>query len=222
MKKKIALGVMLASLSVMAFGCGNSTLNMVEENMSEMTNVYYMGENDQFYCTLSSGQRETNYLMNGQCSDLTDFALLCIVPSENVAKNLIKANVKIDGVESEVELEINGLNNNYMVDLERQLSGDEVIEVTYDESTIKLENTSENFEINHLQALEIACEEMEDKIVAKKSFRNLNAECYLRILDKKANRFDGIFWCFTVLNVDGESYSIVISTEDGSVLAKSN
>ncbi len=222
MRKKIVLGFMLTLVVVSLFGCGMSTVGLVEENMSELTKVYYMAENDDFYCTLSSGVREKTYLMNGESSEVTDFALLTIVPNQNVSGSLIKANVKIDGVESEVELEINGLNHNFMVDLEKAFSGNEVVEVTYGGSSIALENVSQNFAVDYNKAIEIACQEMNEQITAKKKFSKLNAECYLRVLDKKANQFDSVFWCFTVLNVDNESYSVVISAEDGSVLAKTN
>ena len=108
-----------------------------------------------------------------------------------------------------------------MVDLERKLSGNEIVEVVYKDSAMTLSNLSQAFEINATEAIEIARDQLRDKIVLKKNYRGLNAECYLRILDKKANNFDGIFWCFTVLNIDNESYSIIISTENGAVLAKS-
>jgi len=42
----------------------------------------------------------------------------------------------------------------------------------------------------------------------------------LKVLDKKANNFDNLFWCFTLLTNKNESYSVIISTVDGSVLAK--
>lgn len=221
MKKKILIIFMLFGLTVSLFGCSSSTLDLVKENMSEMTKIYYMGENDSFYCTLAIGEREQTYLMNGQTSEKTDFALLSIVPSQNAYSNLIKAKIVIDGIESEVELEINGLNHNYMVDLEKSLSGDEEIEVIFEDQPLKLENVSKNFGVDYLQGLEIASNEMEEQILLKKTYKNLNAECYLRILDKKANGFDGLFWCFTVMNIDNESYSIVFSAEDGKVLAKS-
>lgn len=221
MLKKVALGFMLTLVVVSLFGCGMSTMGLVEENMSELTKVYYMAENNDFYCTLSSGVREKNYLMNGESGEVTDFALLTIVPNQNVSGSLIKAHVKIDGVESEVELEINGLNHNFMVDLEKAFSGNEVVEVTYEGVGLVLENVSNDFSVDYNKAIEIACKEMNEQIVAKKKFSNLNAECYLRVLDKKANQFDSVFWCFTVLNVDNESYSIVLSAEDGTVLAKS-
>lgn len=221
MKKKIFLSLVFAFLIVGLFGCDVLTVGLIEENLSEATNVYYLGENDVFYCTLSSGEREDPYLMNGVSESKKDFSLLNITPIENTSNKVIHATIKIDGQQNDVELEINGLNTIYMVDLERKLSGNEIVEVVYKDSAMTLSNLSQAFEINATEAIEIARDQLRDKIVLKKNYRGLNAECYLRILDKKANNFDGIFWCFTVLNIDNESYSIIISTENGDVLAKS-
>ena len=221
MKKKILILSMLCFLSLSLFGCGASTQSLVESNLSEVTKIYYMGENDDFYCTLAVGERETTYLMNGHSTEKTEFALLSIVPTQNNYANLIKAKIIIDGQENQVELEINGLNHNYMVDLEKSFSGNEQIEVVFENSKLKLQNVSDDFGVDYLEAIEIASVEMKDQILQKKSYKNLNAECYLRILDKKANDFDGLFWCFTVLNVDNESFSMVFSAEDGEILAKS-
>lgn len=221
MKKKLLLGLMLICVGFSCLACGTTTKGLVMDNMSEMTKVYYFGENEDFYCSLSSGQREKEYSMDGKHRGEENFALLSLNLSESISSQLVKATVIIDGQSSEVELEINSISSAYLVDLERELSGSETIEVVYDGQSLILENLSKDFAVNYQQALDIACSEMEDKIVEKRSFNNLNAECYLRVLDKKANDFDNVFWCFSVLNCDNENYSIIISTVDGSVLAKS-
>ena len=109
----------------------------------------------------------------------------------------------------------------FISDLEKEFSGEEKIAITFNGKVLTLECLSKNFAIDSQKALEIASKELADKITMKKSFSKLNAECYLRVLDKKANKQDGVFWCFSVLNVDNENYSVIISTTDGKVLAKS-
>lgn len=222
MKKKFLLGFLVAILGVSLFGCGKSTLSLLQENISEWTKVYYMGECEAFYATLASGVREKEYLMNGKATENVDFALLTLSFVENPQNSVISVNVEIDGLNSAQELELNTLNNTYMVDLETQLSGSESVLVSYGGFSFQLSNLSKDFQIDDKKAMEIAASEMGDEITKKKSFNNLNAEVYLRVLDKKANNFDDVFWCLTVLNIDNESFSIVISTVDGSVLAKTN
>lgn len=212
---------MIAILCVTLFGCDKNTFKYVKSNMSELTTVYFFGENDNFSCSLFSGERESEYLLNGVSEKSVPFALLSLQLKENAESSIVKISLTVDGQASERELEINTLSGAYMVDLEMQLSGTETISINYDDSQVELECLSNNFGIDSGKALEIASRELEDKIVLKKTWTKLNAECYLRILDKNANDYDGTFWCFTVLNVDNENYSVVISTNDGSVLAKS-
>ncbi len=220
MKRKVLLGVLVTILGISLFGCGKSTLTLMQENASEWTKVYYLGECDEFYATISSGEREKDYLMNGRKAESVDFALLTLNFATSPQKSAINVDVNIDGTSSTQELELNTLNNTYMLDLEKQLTGEESVSVSYGGKTLELVNMSKDFKIDDKKAMEIACKEMEKEITKKKSFNNLNAEIYLRVLDKKANNFDDLFWCLTILNVDNESFSIVISTVDGTVLAK--
>ncbi len=220
MKKKIILGAMIALAGIALFGCA-STVDYVRENMSEWTKVYYYGAGENFYVTLSSGERESTYLVNGKSEENVGFALVSVVLNENEGQ-VIKATVSIDGEESLEELEINGLSTAYMVDLERELSGDEEIVITYNDESVTLTNLSENFSVSDEQAIEIATAELVEQITAMKSGVTLNSECYLRVLDKQANDFEEVFWCFTVVDINGQSSSVIISTTDGSVLAKTN
>lgn len=216
------LGGLLFSICLVFMGCGSSPYNQVMDNLSECTKVYYFGETEDFYCSLSSGMREDVYLLNGVSEKPVGFALMSFNFFESSPRQIVKLKVKINGEESEQELQINGVNSAYLVDLERELDGSEEIKINFEGQTLKLENISKNFTIGYQEALKIASEELSDKITAKKKLGKLNAECYLRVLDKNANNMDEQFWGFTVLNVDNESYSIVISTVDGSILAKSN
>lgn len=228
MKKKIfkmaafaiAAVAAVAVAGVALVSCGKTTLTRVKQNMSEWTTSYFYGKTENFSAALSSGQRENPYLLNGKSEKRVDFALLSITLQNATAAKIIKATVKIDGVESEKELEINGINPCFMVDLETRLSGSETIEVAYGGQSVKLENLSAGFKVNDEKALEIATKEIEDKILACKKGNVLNAECYLRVLDQDNNNFDKVFWCFSIINVKGESFSVIVSTEDGSVLAK--
>lgn len=223
MKKKgvfVTLSAIFVVLVCVLGGCGKSTLQFVKENMSEQTDVYYFGENDKFYCSISSGKREETYLMDGRSGKNVDFALVRFDLSTPRANKILKAKVSIDEVEKEVELEINSLEREYLCDLCQHLSGAEKISIEFEGQKQDLQNLSKDFSVDSEKALEIASKEMSDNILKVKSYNVLNAECYLSVMDKKANNFDQIYWCFTVLNVNNESFSIIISTKDGSVLAK--
>ena len=219
MKKKIALTLMLLCVCGLCFGCGKNTSSYVLDNLSEVTKVYYFGQCDDFYAVLSSGTREKEYLIDGKSGDCTEFALLSLKMAENLSVPAFSVKVKINGEVLECEVEQNGMY--YMYDLARELSGSENVEIIYENTTLSLVNISKDFGVDYVRAVEIASENLKDKITLLKHGQALNAECYLRVLDKKANNFDDFFWCFTVVNINNENFSIIISTTDGKVLAKS-
>lgn len=221
MKKKIFLASLVVLICACLTACGQDLKSLVKSNMSELTEVYYYQEGENFYCSISSGVREEDYLMDGHSGECVDFSLLAINLAEVRASKIIKVNVTVDGVTQEVEAEINSLKSSYLYDFEIKFTGKEQISVEFEGETLKLEPISNNFQISSDEALQIASVELEDKILLKKQFNNLNAEGYLRVLDKRANNFNGVFWCYTLLNKDGSSFSVIISTQDGSILAKS-
>lgn len=217
--KSFVLGVLL--LAFFGFlGCGTKTQDCVMENMSEMTKVFYFGENEKLYATLSVGEREKEYVMDGKSTSKVDFSLLSVIFFENQDKNVIHVSVSINNVSSTYELEYNSMANAYMVDLEKKLNGDEKVLIAYDGMSLELQNLSKDFGVDYEQAISIACIELKDKIEKEKQYNDLNGECYLKVMDKRGNNFKDFFWCFTILNNQNESFSIIISTVDGSVLAK--
>ncbi len=222
MKKKMFLMAFLVVLGSVLAGCESSMGRLVRQNLSECAKVYYYGENEDFYCTLSSGEREEAYFMDGRATGCVDYALLTVNFNQSKADNVVVAEISVDEEVLQVELELNMMNGGYMVDLERQLTGDEKISIKVADEVLQLKCLSNEFGVDWRQTLEIASQEMLEALSRKKVGGKLNCEIYLRILDKKANDMDEIFWCVTILNVDDENFSIVISTVDGAVLAKSN
>ncbi len=219
--RKGVIAVFLVFAFVGLSACGIDADKLVENNMAEVTNVYYYGEDDDCYVTLSVGEREEEYLLDGRCGQLTDFALLVLAFHNPVQQNVIKANVLIDDALVDVELELNENNGKFMCDMEKKFSGREKVEIEFDEKRIVLDAISNSFLIDSDKAIEIACQEFDQLLQPLTKSNKLLGEGYLRVLDKKANNFDGVFWCFTLLDRSGNSWSVIISTEDGSILAKS-
>ena len=224
MKKKIMFFSLFCSLLVTAValcGCGTNTLKIVKDNLSECTKVFYAGECDQFSATLSVGEREEDYMQNGKSENKVPFALLSLNLGQKPDEDKIIVRVTIGDETKSVLLELNEFNGLYMTDLQREMSGEESVSVSYDNTALTMENVSKTFGVDSENALEIACKEIGNLILKKRSGRVLNAECYLRVLDKKVNNLDGYFWVFTVVNNSGEDYSVIISAADGKVLIKS-
>lgn len=228
MKKILIFGLIvvvfvIGGFVVLANFFGKTTQQRVLENMSEWTKSYYYGEGENFSASISAGEREKDYVMNGKSGENVDFALLTLRPNEEMNAKVVKVDITIgEETISAQELELNAMNGTYMADIERSLTGEEAISVVFGEKTLTLENLSKNFGIDDKKAVEIGTQELETQITKCKHGTSLGAECYLRVLDKKENDFDELFWCFTVVNTEGENFSVVLSTVDGKILAKSD
>ena len=219
--KKVFIIVSVFLMMFVFTSCGKSDFEIVSANMSERTNVYYFGQNEKMCASLAYGEREKNYFMDGNSGDKIEFSLLTISFFDDVDYANINVMVSIDGVEFAQELEYVPSASGFMCDLQKTVSGSEKIEIKYENYAILIENISKKFGINSNKAIEIGCEEFKEKIEKLRKGSQFFGECYLKILDKRKNNFDNFFWCFTLLDENGNSFSVVISTVDGKILAKS-
>ena len=220
MFKKVLAMLSLVVVCLSVAGCGKTIQNYVEENMSEITNEYYQAENDNIYATLSVGTREKDYLYNGQSTESVNFMLLTLTFKNDMRDKVIHVQVKSGENTVSVEAELNNLSDAYMVDLVDTIVLGDMVEIVYENETLPLTKVSNDFQIDAQKAITIACENLSEKLEACKSYNNFNAECYLRVLNQKQNNFNELYWCFTCLNYEGESFSIIISTVDGEILAQ--
>ena len=221
MMKKLIVAFSLVFILFGVAGCGKTINNHVEENMSEITKDFYFGENDSFYATLSVGERESSYLYNGQSTESVEFALLTLTFKNGSSLNTVEV-VLNDGANSyDVELMSDDMSVDFMADIVNLFSFGEAFTLSYNNENVELTRISDEFGIDYQEALNIACENLKEELESCKIYNNFNAECYLRVLREKENNFDNLYWCFTCLNYEGESFSIVFSTVDGEILAKS-
>ncbi len=221
MFKKILVALSMVIVCLSVAGCGKTIENFVNDNMSEVTKTYYQGESDNFYATLSVGEREKDYIYNGQSTESVDFMLLTLTLKEDIRDKIIHVQVTSGENTVNVETEFNNLSNTYMVDLAGLIEIADSLTISYEGENLILLDVSKDFVIDYQKAINIACENLSDKLEACKSYNNFNAECYLRVLNQKQNNFEDLYWCFTCLNYEGESFSIIISTLDGEIMAQS-
>lgn len=220
MKRKVFVLTLILLVAIMFVGCGKTTKDFVLENMSELTKTFYYAENEELSVSLSSGQREINYAMDGRTSDKTDFALVSVKFSNPTSLQEINAKIDIGSEKLTKTLEYNPLNALFMCDLERFVGDGMNVSVEIDGKSLVLENLSKNFGVKWDEAIVIAVKNLHSEIEKERKFANLGAECYLKVMGKEVNNFDDFFWCFTIVNIKNENFSIIISTTDGSVLAK--
>lgn len=219
--KKIFVFVSILLTLFTFSACGKSDVEVVMANMSERTNVYFWGQNETMCASLAVGEREKNYCMDGESGENTAFSLLTISFLKENDLLSINVTILIDENQFEQEVEYIPTVASFVCDLQKNISGSEKIEIKYEKNAILLENLSKNFGVDSNKAIELGCKEFEKEIGEIRKGSRLLGECYLKILDKKKNNFEEFFWCFTLIDINGNNFSVVVSTVDGKTLAKS-
>lgn len=216
--KKLFFCFALLLLPLLFAGCNGQTLG-VEESMSEITNVYFQGFNGNDRASISVGLREEPYILNGYHGQDCEFSLIVLSISDNMEENVLNATLTINGEESQVELEFNPLANAYMQDLGYNLQPDDQVSLTYGNKIINFSNVSQDFAVSSEEAIDIAKMKLIDEISDLTNNGNFEGECYLKVLGESGSDFRQLFWAFSIVSRDGQTYNVIISASDGSVLA---
>ena len=211
MKKKILM--ILSSLAVVLFlftGCSDLSINNC---ISEITFTYFKGQDISYssvYASISVGEREEPYKMDGKHRKNVDFALINLT-LDDVNQNEVTATIEIDGTSSEVVLEFNPRTSSYMADLGYAISGDSTINLKVDNYSIDFSNISKDFKVDYNKALEIG-EKLLSENVANFSSGNFDGEIYLKLFTMEGS--DALYWIYTAVYEDGVTYNFAINVND--------
>ena len=211
MKKKILM--ILSSLAVVLFlftGCSDLSINNC---ISEITFTYFKGQDISYssvYASISVGEREEPYKMDGKHRKNVDFALINLT-LDDVNQNEVTATIEIDGTASEVVLEFNPRTSSYMADLGYAISGDSTVNLKVNDFSIDFSNISKDFKVDYNKALEIG-EKLLSENVTNFSSGNFDGEVYLKIFTMEES--DILYWIYSAVFQDGAIYNFAINVND--------
>lgn len=209
--KKYLIFMALLFVSFSFVGCGNRE---IEALMSEQTEIYFYGENNGNWCSISVGQRENSYIIDGVHTQNTAFSLVVFQPSSAIEGNVIEVELKVDEKEEKATLELNPLNMTYMADLGYALDENSAISLSFQGEEIVFENLSQNFEVDYKEAIRVGFEKVSEE---QDFYQNgvLSAEGYLKILDGSLFGGEGLYWCFSLIGKEEVSKNVLINVNDG-------
>lgn len=215
MKKNIFI-LLVLMIPFLLTGCNKETT--LENNMSEITKIYFTAQTDKASANISVGEREEFYIIDGKHGKNLDFSLISLKFENLLPENQIEVKVNINNVSTNVLLELNPANHYYMADLGYKLNENDNISLNYKDITLNFENVSQDFEVDYNQALKIAKEELGDNINNYYQNSQFKGEGYLRILAGQDEENQGLFWVLTIVGENGQKNDIVISVIDGKVI----
>lgn len=216
MKKVIAL-LFIMCLPLMLAGCGKQKFEL-KNYMSEITYNYYQGENDIFNASVSVGQREIDYNVDGRHSANCDFSLVEVKFLNQKEDLKLQATISVNNKDYPLELEFVPLRNTYMGDLGFAIEDGSNVSIKIDEQTLQLKEVSKDFSIDSAQALSSASLQLIDEIASYYQNGQFLAEGYLKLLNQEGKDFSQLFWCFTLVGSDGVKFDVVINAYTGEVV----
>ena len=215
--KKVVPFIFVLILPFVLAGCGSKQFEL-EDYMSETTKVYFQAEGNGFNATLSVGEREIDYKVDGRHGATCDFALLQVEFDSVLENDAIDCVVSIDGQDTSLLLEFNPLNNCYVGDLGFNINSDANVSITVEEKSLQLENVSNNFAINWQEALQKSQIALIDEISSCYSNGSFCGEGYLKLLHEKGGSFQELFWSFRLVCEQGIKYDVVIDAQTGEIV----
>ncbi len=214
--KKFLLVFMLAILSISMVGCNKKI--KIEDCLSEQTKVYFKAQTDDVKGTICIGQREENFIYDGNHTKNVDFTLITLKFKVQPTTNQIDVKLKVNEQEKNVLLELNPMDHSYMADLGYALNENDKIALSYQDLNLNFENLSKNFKIQYNDAIKIAIDEFGDDLDSFYGKGNFEGECYLQVYD--FNKDGNLYWLFTIIGKNKKVKNVVIDVKDGSIYLK--
>lgn len=204
--------IVFALLSMVVIGgCGAKYNDFV----SEITNTYLYGKTEGMECSISIGEREKAYSIDGFHTENCEFSLI-VLKVQNPVFTQVQARVSIDNEIQEVQFEINPYNGYYMADLGYAIDGESQVLISYQNENLALKNLSKQFLISSDDALKIGYSVLDKNIEKYNSSSGVQGECYLKILEKEESSV--LYWVYTFVAKDGSTYNILINVNDKNEL----
>ena len=216
--KKIFIVFMLIIISLSFIACNGK--RDINASFSEITYVYFQASAEGVNSSISVGQREEPYVIDGKHGKNCGFSLINLKFEEQVKENKIVVDLNVNNQITQLTLELNPANHFYMADLGYELNKEDIINLSYENYNLCYENISKDFAITYEKAILIAEDNYKEYINTLYKGKTFNGECYLKILTLNNNGKDELFWIYTIVNNHSQHKNIIINTETGKVLIK--
>lgn len=222
--KIITLAICIIVFCIFAFGCTQSLYGMAESNISEYRKNLFIGSDDNIVASLTSGQREDNYLYDGKPGKLVDFGMLTVKYTGTTPEYLPSYTLTIDGQEYTGTMQFNTINGTFAADIGKQIkdNADVYLRLHSDlgDEQLSMPCVSCNFKIDYNSAFKIAVDQMKDVINSKIDDSGiLNGEFFIKIIGDRQVDVNNIYWYVLFVGTDGTSNACVIDTQSGAVIS---
>ena len=218
----------IALCTVMFVGCGSNKKN--ETNFSnhliEIRNNLFAGEDDTYYATVCTGEREQEYALDGVVNELVPFGIVTFARLDNemLKQDSYSFTLVINGENVTGSLEKSPYDNTYSADIEQVIADDAQIslQLVVDGANFgqDLSNVSSNFGIDKDSAISIACEQLKDGIKNLSNEKGNLSEAFIKILKDYSGESNRYYWYVGIISPEGKTSGVLIDATSGDIISK--
>ncbi|MBQ8430914.1 MAG: hypothetical protein IJX26_03115 [Clostridia bacterium] len=226
MKKIVcAIVIMLTGITLVACGSKSEIKESLNSNIIEIRNNLYAGADDSFYATFCSGEREEPYGLDGKINNKVDFGIVTISKKDNtkLTDEEYLFTIVINGESHSGTLTKSPYDNTYSADIGIQVDNNAEIKLSTDLDGVVFDqvlyNESKDFTVSQSNAIDMACEELEDVLKALKK-SDLKYEAMVKILKDYSGETNRYFWYVGLVAEDGTTAGILIDCNSGEIISK--
>lgn len=213
---------------ILMVGCGNTEKAKTDFNshLIEVRNNLFVGQDEVFYASVCTGQREKDYALDGVVNELTPFGIVTIsrLDNEPLNKETYNFTLVINGENTTGSLEKSPYNNTYSADIEKEIPQDAevVLQVAVDGVNFdkSLENVSNSFTVSKDRAISIACETLTDSVKSLSTETGNSSEAFIKILKDYSGENNKYYWYVGIISPEGKTSGVLIDATSGEVISK--
>lgn len=191
-------------------GCKTNPFEFSKEVVSEYRSNLFMVKTNTFLATFTSGEREENYVMEGEKSNLVEFGVLTLT-FETVFENLPQFELNINDTKFTGQLQKNPFDNTFVFDIEKKIEDNaEIVLYIVDlDETAKLVNVSNSWTSTWLDALDIFTTNYKSELSSHIKDNKFLGEFYIKIVSNDKS-LDNIYWYVLCICKNGDVISCLI------------
>ena len=226
--KKILCVLSIIVCGVLFVGCGSNKKNETNFNnhLIEIRNNLFAGEDDTYYATVCTGERERDYALDGVVGDLVPFGIVTLARLDNEAlrNDEYSFTLVVNGENITGSLEKSPYDNTYSADIEQVIADDAEInlQVVVDGTNFNqnLTNVSSTFGVNKDEAISIACDELKDSVKNLSKEKGNYSEAFIKILKDYSGENNRYYWYVGIISPEGKTSGVLIDTTSGEIISK--
>ena len=154
-------------------------------HLIEVRNNLFVAEDDDFYATVCTGQREQEYALDGVVNEMVPFGIVTFARLDNecLKQDEYLFTLKVNGEDIVGSLEKSPYDNTYCADIEQEIADDAemVLQIVVDGNNFSqtLTNVSGSFGVDKDKAVAIACEELKDSVKSLSKEKGCFSEAFV-------------------------------------------